>query len=543
MPPSTTPRAVAAEPRFDILEFAVEGSTLLPVAEVEQAVYPHMGPGKTFADAEAARRALEQAYQRAGYLSVGVTLPAQQINREGVVRLQVVEAQVDRVKISGSRYYLPSQIKQGLPSVQPGAVPNFNAMQDELAELAQRAPERVITPLISASDDGSRINVDLQVQDKPPLSAQLEVNTGQGYNTQRGRIEASVAYANLFQRGHRLTANWMVSPHGTDEMNILVLGYGLKLDPLTDLIFLFGSNDSRTPTDVGGATLSRGHIAQARLTHALPNRGGSYSHTLIAGADFANVRDANEDVFGFSTRSPGVRYPKFVLGYQLNDEGEVSGQRSSFNAELSFGVGGLGGRTVDCNGTPLDQFACKRSGAKPDFQVLKLSASHREPMFGRWSLYAEAELQVASGTLTPLEKIGVGGVDSVRGYYDFEQTGDQGWKLRLELGTPPLVSVGDAVLTALTFYDRASVSVQQPLPELVADDNSVLRTEELRRVHLGSYGVGLRFESGERWKATLDYAVPVFDTSKRDGAGQFYVPVSGKGGRRARWDASLRYAF
>ncbi|MGH8047989.1 MAG: hypothetical protein ACREKL_12155, partial [Chthoniobacterales bacterium] len=42
-----------------IREIRVKGATKLPGAEVEEAVYPYMGPGRTAGDIEEARAALE----------------------------------------------------------------------------------------------------------------------------------------------------------------------------------------------------------------------------------------------------------------------------------------------------------------------------------------------------------------------------------------------------------------------------------------------------------------------------------------------------
>jgi hemolysin activation/secretion protein len=59
--------AVAAQPKgppphFDIDDFAVQGVNTLPQLELEQAIYPFLGPNKTADDVEKARAALEKAY-------------------------------------------------------------------------------------------------------------------------------------------------------------------------------------------------------------------------------------------------------------------------------------------------------------------------------------------------------------------------------------------------------------------------------------------------------------------------------------------------
>ena len=63
----------AAEPRFDILEYVVVGDTVLGAAAIERAVYAFLGPQRTAADAEGARKALEKAYQDAGFTVLRAT--------------------------------------------------------------------------------------------------------------------------------------------------------------------------------------------------------------------------------------------------------------------------------------------------------------------------------------------------------------------------------------------------------------------------------------------------------------------------------------
>jgi hypothetical protein len=55
--------AQAADERFDITRFQVEGNTLLPAAEVDRLVGPLAGPQRGFADIQLAIEALQQAYR------------------------------------------------------------------------------------------------------------------------------------------------------------------------------------------------------------------------------------------------------------------------------------------------------------------------------------------------------------------------------------------------------------------------------------------------------------------------------------------------
>ncbi len=51
-----------AEARFDILDYVVDGNTVLSVRDIEEAIYPFLGEQRSAADVDSARAALENAY-------------------------------------------------------------------------------------------------------------------------------------------------------------------------------------------------------------------------------------------------------------------------------------------------------------------------------------------------------------------------------------------------------------------------------------------------------------------------------------------------
>jgi hypothetical protein len=59
--------AAKGEGTIFITEYRVAGVRKLPRLAVEEAVYPYLGPGRTRDDIEAARAALEAAYQTNGF--------------------------------------------------------------------------------------------------------------------------------------------------------------------------------------------------------------------------------------------------------------------------------------------------------------------------------------------------------------------------------------------------------------------------------------------------------------------------------------------
>ncbi len=519
------------QPRFDILEFVVEGDTLLGAAAIERAVYAFMGPGRTVADAEGARKALEKAYQDAGFLSVSVLLPPQRVNEAGgEVRLQVVLGQVEKLRVTGAQYHLPSQVREAVPSLAPGNVPNFNEMQQQLTQLSRASADREITPLLSAGEQPGTLAVELKVQDSLPLHGFAELNNKQSQNTKAGRLEAGLNYDNLFQRGHSLGFSWFYSPQRPSEANIQTTSWHLPLGGVGDRLYLtLVNSDSNTPTALGGATISRGQTWRARWRDELPTFEG-INHALTWGATLRNLRDRNVDVAGFDVETPPLKYSTFNVSYELQLSGAEPGRSSSLQAELSASLPGLNRRSVDCFGSPRDQFECKRAQAGPGFQVFGLTLTHREPL-GRWSLLARLQGQFADTPLVPSEQVVYGGQDSVRGYYEGEQSGDLGAALRVELATPAWAALPSLSLTGLAFADAAALRRLYALPS------------EAQTVKLGSTGLGLRVASTFGLSASLSWARILKDTRRSETSG-LQVPLTGAdAGRSERWDFTLRQSF
>jgi hemolysin activation/secretion protein len=521
-----------AGPRFDILEFVVEGDTMLGTGAIERAVYPFLGPDRTAADAEGARKALEKAYQDAGFLSVSVVLPPQRVDvGSGEVRLQVVQSTVEKLRVTGARHFLPSAVRDVLPSLAPGSVPDFNQMQQELAAVSRATPDREVTPILAAGEAPGTMSVEIKVQDQLPLHGSLELNNKQSLNTQAGRLEASVSYDNLFQRLNSIGLIWLYSPRRPQEANILTLSYNLPIGGPGDRLYaVFTHSDSNTPTALGGETVSRGDTWRLRWRDALPTL-GTIGHALTWGVTFRDLRDRNNDVAGITTRPSALRYPSFSAGYDLELSSEaVPGRSSRIQAELAVSLPGLSERIVPCfdgDTSRSSQFTCKRAGASADFQVLGLTLQHREPL-GRGWLSARLQTQLSASPLVPAEQVVFGGVDSVRGYYEGEQSGDLGAAMRLEGVTPPWASSAQGItVRALSFFDVAILHRLEALP-----------TEPVT-TRMASAGLGLRLQAGMGLQASLDWVRILRGTTRLDANGLLESLTP----RGDKWTFALRQEF
>jgi hemolysin activation/secretion protein len=482
-----TPAAAAVPVKtFPVLEYRVEGNTLMRQIDIERAVTPYLGEGKSITDIEAARQSLEKIYHDRGYQTVLVNIPQQEVG-SGIVRLAVVEAPVGRVQIKGSRFHSLQVINATVPQLQGGVVPNFNEVQKELA-LANHTEDLHVTPVLRASTTPGQVDVDLNVQDQLPLHASVEVNNRYSANTSQLRVIGEVSYDNLFQRNQSMSVQYQTAPEHPDEAKIWSLSYVIPTQ--SGLVWaLYAVRSDSNIAAVGNLdVIGNGSIYGLRLIEPLPSASGNFYHNFTAGLDY---KDFKQDVVlqGADDVPSPAKYPPFTLQYTATWLGPqdaayraaaTTAERSSTTLDLgtTFLVRGLG--------TNAEQFSVKRYGAGPSFFIAHPSLRRQQILPGSWSVVAKVDAQLASGPLISNEQYGAGGVESVRGYTESERLGDNGLRGSIELRTPQLFS-GHARVTQSYWYvfvDGARVRILDPLPA------------QRTGYDLGSEGLGFRFKVG-----------------------------------------------
>jgi len=283
--PSQSPQQPKADTRqIYIQEYRVQGAHLLTALEVEDAVYPYLGPGRTAEDVDQARAALEKAYQAKGFQTVSVQIPPQQVTG-GVVILQVIEGKVGRLRVKGARFYSPEQIKAAAPSLAEGTVPDFNKVSRDIVALNQLADRRV-TPELRAGVEPNTVDIDLNVKDTLPLHGSLELNNRYSPNTTSLRINGAVSYSNLWQLGHSAGFSFQVAPENLQDAEVFS-GYYLLRFPHVDwlsLILQATKQNSNVSTLGGTAVSGRNEVVGARAVIALPP-GKNFFESISLGID------------------------------------------------------------------------------------------------------------------------------------------------------------------------------------------------------------------------------------------------------------------
>ena len=490
-----------AVPTFDVLEFAVEGNTVLPVAAVEKAVTPFMGPGKTIGDVEGARAALEKAYQDAGFLTVFVDLPEQSTS-EGVIRLSVLEGRIERLAVTGSHYFSQGRIRAGVPELSEGKVPNFNVVQAQLAEV-NRTDDRRVQPVLRPGHNPGEVEAELQVTDKLPFHGSIELNNNHAQFTRPWRLQASLHYDNLFQSDNSLTFMAITAPQDPSSSKVFSLEYDVPTGGGDSWRYLALYSDSNVDA-LGAATiLGKGYDLGIKRQLALPALAG-VSHSVTFGADYKDNKERT--LAGGDSLYTPVRYLPFNIMYDGSLQWE-SGAVSSLNATTVFGFKRLIQRNHDCGFGDNDQFACKRQGADGGFAYLRLDAHHTQPI-ENWHVDVRAAGQIATQALIGAEQFALGGPDSVRGYLSAEGIGDNGALGSLEVHTPNLLGGGAASASTAPWYGVADGHLYA-----FADAGRVRTINasagQAAVQTLASVGLGFKLKSYRYTSLTLEWASPL----------------------------------
>lgn len=489
----------AQTPKFDISGFRVEGNTVLPKDEVDQALQPQVGKGRDFADVQRALEALQAAYQRRGYGGVYVYLPEQRL-QGGAVVLKVIEARLDKITVTGNRHFSEASVRRALPDLKPGTVPNMVDIAEN-SRAANENPARQLRVVLKPSPTEGRIDAAVEVADHNPFKPFVSLDNTGTPSTGRARLGFGLQYANLWQRDHVATLQYITSPTERDKVKVYSLGYRFAIPSWGDSVDLYaGYSDvsaAQTQTPAGPLSISgKGTLAGARYNLIL-RRKGEYEQRVLFGADYRRFdNQCSLGVFGaagcVSTGgNPGadVQTRPVSLGYS----GQLiqATRQAGFNLSVARNMpGGSGGEQAD--------FAAVRAAAKADYQLLRYGANASSQVFGgAWTLRANYQGQHTSDALLPAEQFGVVGFSAVRGFLEREVAGDRGMFGNLELYSPDVGSSrGAKALSArmLAFVDGGAAWINQPV------------LGQWERDGVASWGLGMRASYGRNLSLRLDAA-------------------------------------
>jgi len=492
--------AAENEAAFEIRVYEISGNSLFTADTLREIVRPFTGAGKTAADVEKARDALEKFYHQSGYPAALVNIPEQNV-ADGIVYLRVLESRVGRVRISGNRYFTTEKMLRDLQSFNPDKMLYLPNVQQELGRI-NRHPDIKVEPLMTPGREPGTVDIEIKVQDKLPLHGFLELNNRGSHETSDLRLNAMLRYDNLWQREHSLSFQYQMSPQDAREVEAVSAAYVFAA-PWRDehQCVLYGVwSDSQTAFGEGFQfqMAGKGEIFGARYVMPLPPY-RLYAHNLTLGADYKNFQEELD--FAEEGTEPvytPVKYMPVSLSYGsvLQDAWGLT----QLNAALNLSFRGLI--------SDQREFEDKRYLGTASFFYVKADLQRNQKLPWGLTVMVRVEGQVSDSPLVSNEQYIAGGMESVRGYKEDECAGDDAVAAQAELAFPDPVSrfnIGRWFsINPFVFYDFAHLGIK----ETIGDQE--------KSYTLQGAGAGLRGTLTKYVEYETDWAFALADAGKTE---------------------------
>jgi len=492
-----TPVAPIVSPKFEIRRYLLDGNTLLAQEAVDRVLAPYVGPNRDFGDVQRALEALQGAYQSIGYGGVEIRLPEQELER-GEVRFVVIEVKVGKVTIEGNQHFSAANIRRSVPTLREGATPNSREIAESV-RLANENPSKQSAVLLRGAEREDLVDATIRVTDIDPRRWSMSLDNTGNENTGRARIGIAYQHANLFDRDHVATAQFITSPTKVEEVNVFGVGYKIPLYARGDsLEFIAGySNvDSGTVQDLFLVS-GQGLIFGARYNQALP-KWRDLEHKVTYGLDYRAYQNQVAPDGTPDSLVPDATVHPFSLTYSASLRS--AGQDLSFYANFTQNIpGGSDGQDED-----FKQLGARFGVGTASYRMFRGGFNYVRVVNGDWQFRANFSSQYTDDALIAPEQFGLGGADSVRGFNERYVANDKGYRTTLEVYTPDVAKFagfGEGRLRFLAFYDTGLLRRNYTQPN------------EREAASLDSGGLGMRLSFRNNLTARLDVAHVFHDGS------------------------------
>ena len=545
-------------PRFTISELRISGNTLIsddelldnlpqiynasdkPMEQAEpgelydlrplQGIVLHPGQPQ-----EVSRRTLQglteyilSVYKSHGYAGIYVYIAAQAVQgsvrlENGILPVEIVEAEISEINITSynterervEKGILRSSLIEDWSPVKVGQVVNKKEL-DYFVNLLNLNPDRHVSAVISRSAEPNTLALGYDVYEADPWHYYIQLDNS-GTEERQWAPRVGLSNTNLTGIDDRLNGLYQAPWESGIEDNYLLFGsYEFPVFSPRLYFSVFGGRSKFDTTPEGSPLnfLGRGSFYGGMLRfNVFQINGWFMDMTNSLSYEKSEVTPSL-----FKTLESDVEMDLWTVGFGLHRSDDISNASFRFNRIQNF------------DGSTRSRFEKARQDAKPDFNILALSAAY--------SQYLEPEkVQRFSSSfrwittnerLAPSKMTTFGGLYSVRGYKEDEIVADKGalMSFQYEFDLVQYSKPGDG-------SDNESSEVQSNGPELnklaplaFFDFGRAKIVDavagEKNTQEMCSIGMGVLFDVGDDFSAGIYYGWPLRSTLRTDeGSGRF----------------------
>ncbi|WP_158981042.1 ShlB/FhaC/HecB family hemolysin secretion/activation protein [Parasedimentitalea maritima] len=465
------------------------GSELAP-NHLEVSLAPFLGRELSFRMITEIQTAVVVHYRQQNRPLVSVTIPPQEISDGGlqINILTFVAAQiVVESNSKGTDNFISDQIR-----LSEGQQIDSSRLEADLNWLSLN-PYRDIDAIFEPGSVYGATDLVLRANERRPWSAYVgAANTGTR-STGQNRMFAGFNTATLPWHDHQLSYLFVANPESLGDGDVFSVSRSQAYlsHSLTYFAPLTFDNGRRAKLTIKGSYVSDNAeldsffasqkdylIMSGELAFPLAGR---LHETVVWPEVFGRIEAKREDrdtLFnGIPVFAGRTKLTQLVLGYRGRYSCSLWGNAANGSAEMRLAMG-----RYDTN-----------VGLSDTYAYAGLSVQHASTLSGGASVVARLTGQYANNALPDLERLGLGGAGTVRGYETSEVSTNSGLALSVELrGTDLLknVSTAQTRLNPFAFVDYGFAQATLLRPNIT----------------LASVGVGLQLDFANSFSATLQAA-------------------------------------
>ncbi len=413
---------LSTAPAIFLQKVQLTDATALDASDVGQVSAGYLNRNVSAEELQALRADLTRLYLDRGYITSGVLLPDQQVSN-GTVQFQAVEGRLASLEVSTNGRLRPDYIKARLDTGERGPL-NVSTLRDQLRVLhADPLIERVDSRLLPTDSRGAA-RLLVNVEEARPYSLSLTAHNNRAPSVGSEWLELAFVHRNLLGFGDRLDLRYGTA----DGLDDYQLGYAF---PLTRSGVTAGISYAQSDAQVVEEPFRRIDIRSDSEEIALDvvypiKRFGNRRLTLIGTLDH---RESNTSLLGIPfSFSPGVQAGRAqVTALRLTADwtDRRASQVFALRGRISLGIDGLDS-TINPGSLPDSEFVSFLGQAQWSRRFE--STDHQ--------LIVRGDIQKTLDGLLPLEKLSIGGRNSVRGYRQNLMVRDNGWVASAEYRIP-----------------------------------------------------------------------------------------------------------
>lgn len=430
---------LSTSPSIFVHNFTFSGNTVVTSDELATLSQKYVARELSIEQLEELRQTLIAHYVKKGYINSGIILPDQQV-KNGTINFTIIEGKLSSVQISGLNHFHESYISSRLGKGSSEAL-NLNSLQEALQLLQQDQRIRRINADLQPGKTPGEAELNVKIEEASPYRMSLSFNNDAAPSTGELRGNLSLAHLNLLGLGDTLAADIGLTEGAVD----LGAGYTIPVTSRDTTFSLYYRRNESSVTEELYKDMdikSRSETYGLKLRHPLYRTARGEIAVSVAG-EFRESRSwllGRSFSFSLGEQDGVAKVSVLRIGQEFLHRGNNS--ILAFNSTFNVGISALGSTT---NASEPDSRFFSWLG---QFMYLsRIGKSATQLMF-------RTNAQLAAESLLSIERFGLGGMNSVRGYRNNVLVRDNGVNSSIELRIPLLQDEkGWGTIQAVPFID------------------------------------------------------------------------------------------